>query len=69
MVVLDPDLKMAIDVFPCEDGHAQERSLFESVLQRVKPGELWIADRALLKQGMIISKRNLKKQLTKNLNL
>jgi len=35
-VVLDPDLRMAIDVFPCEDGHAQERSLFESVLQRVK---------------------------------
>ena len=21
LVVLDPDLRMAIDVFPCEDGH------------------------------------------------
>ncbi|MEJ2076289.1 MAG: hypothetical protein P8X79_22855, partial [Reinekea sp.] len=27
LVVYDPALEMAIDVFPCEDGHAQERSL------------------------------------------
>jgi hypothetical protein len=42
--VLDPHLRMVIDVFPCEDGHAQKRSLFESVLQTVKAGELWIAE-------------------------
>lgn len=53
LVVLDPDLKMAIDLFPCEDGHAQERCLFESVLQRVKPGELWIADRNMCTQGLL----------------
>ncbi|MEZ2250367.1 transposase [Microcoleus sp.] len=53
LVVLDPDLRMAIDVFPCEDGHAQERSLFESVLQRVKAGELWIADRNMCTQGFL----------------
>jgi len=52
-VVLDPDLRMAIDVFPCEDGHAQERSLFESVLQTVKAGELWIADRNMCTQGFL----------------
>ncbi len=28
LVVLDPELRLAINVFPCEDGHAQERSLF-----------------------------------------
>ena len=33
------------DVFPCEDGHAQERSLFASVLATVQAGDLWIADR------------------------
>lgn len=27
LVVYDPMLEMAIDVFPCENGHAQERSL------------------------------------------
>lgn len=53
LVVLDPDLKMAIDLFPCSDGHALERSLFESVLQRVKPGELWIAERNMCTQGFL----------------
>jgi hypothetical protein len=34
-----------VDVFPCEDGHAQERSLLSAVLQRVIAGEAWVADR------------------------
>ena len=42
-MVLNPELCITIDVFPCEDGHAQERSLFESVLHTVKAGQLWIA--------------------------
>lgn len=45
LVVLDPDLRLAVDIFPCEDGHAQERRLFGQVLASVKPGHLWIADR------------------------
>ncbi len=52
-VVLDPELRMAIDVFPCEDGHAHERSLFESVLHTIKAGELWIADRPMCTQGFL----------------
>lgn len=28
-VVLDPNLMPAVDVFPCEDSHAQKRSLFD----------------------------------------
>jgi hypothetical protein len=36
---------MAIDVFPCEDGHAQERALLGQVLATVKPGDVWIMDR------------------------
>jgi len=36
---------MAIDVFPCEDGHAQERSLLEKVLSTVNKREVWITDR------------------------
>ena len=31
LVVLDPALGLAIDVIPCEDGHAQERSLIADV--------------------------------------
>jgi hypothetical protein len=28
---------LAIDVFPCEDGHAQERSLLPQVLATIPP--------------------------------
>ena len=45
LVVLDPQLRIAVDIFPCEDGHAQERRLFGQVLASVQPGQLWIADR------------------------
>ncbi|NJR63688.1 MAG: IS4 family transposase [Cyanobacteria bacterium CRU_2_1] len=45
LVVLDPQRGLAVDVFPCEDGHAQERSLFPLVLEQVKAKEVWIADR------------------------
>src|SRR3954469_17573751 len=45
LVVLDPRLMLATDVIPCEDGHAQERSLLGQVLAIVRPGDLWIEDR------------------------
>ena len=45
LVVYDPVLRLPIDVFPCEDGHAQERSLLKSVLSTVDPKDAWIADR------------------------
>jgi IS4 transposase len=45
LVVLDPSLRMPTHVFPCEDGHAQERSLLVDVLKTVEKLDLWIADR------------------------
>jgi len=45
LVVLDPSLMLAIDVFPCEDGHAQERSLLPQVLGTIAPRDVWIDDR------------------------
>lgn len=53
LVVLDPELRMAINVFPCEDGHAQERSLFEEVLKTLNKDELWIADRCMCTLGFL----------------
>lgn len=53
LVVLDPELRLAINVFACEDGHAQERSLFSEVLKTVKAGELWIADRNMCTVGFL----------------
>jgi IS4 transposase len=45
LVVFDPQLMQAIDAFLCEDGHAQERSLLDQVLETVAAKDLWIADR------------------------
>jgi len=44
-VVYDPVLRLPIDVFPCEDGHAQERSLLKTVLETIVENDAWIADR------------------------
>lgn len=45
LVVLDPERMLAIDAFPCEDGHAQERTVLSAVLPTVQADDLWIADR------------------------
>lgn len=45
IVILDPALMMVIDMIPCEDGHAQERSLFTQLLECVTPKDCWISDR------------------------
>lgn len=45
LVVLDPETGLAIRAFLTPDGHAQERSLFDQVLEMVQPEEVWIADR------------------------
>jgi IS4 transposase len=45
LVVFDPESMLVVDVIPCEDGHAQERSMTDPLLTLVRPGELWVADR------------------------
>jgi Transposase DDE domain len=45
LVVLDPVTKLVVDIFPIEDGHAQERSRFQEVLAVVKPNQIWTGDR------------------------
>ncbi len=45
LVVFDPQYRLAVDVLPCEDGHAQERSLLPELLTTVEAMDLWIADR------------------------
>jgi len=53
LVVLDPQRRLLADVFPCEDGHAQERSLLQAVLATVRAGELWVADRNFCTCGFL----------------
>lgn len=45
LVVLDHERDVMAHMIPCEDGHAQERSLFGALAKLVQAGELWIADR------------------------
>ena len=45
LVILDPALGLALDVIPCVDGHAQERSLLDAVIEELKERDLLIADR------------------------
>jgi IS4 transposase len=45
LVILEPALMLATKAIPCEDGHAQERSLTEPLLACVEANDVWIADR------------------------
>ena len=45
LALYDPQCNMVLDLIPCEDGHAQERSYLNDLAERVQSNELWIADR------------------------
>ena len=53
LVVFDPERRLMRDVFPCEDGHAQERRLLGAVARAIRAGELWIADRNFCTEGFL----------------
>jgi hypothetical protein len=57
LVVLDPERRLMLDVFPCEDGHAQERRLLDAVAGTVRAGEVWMADRNFCTLGFLASLR------------
>jgi hypothetical protein len=45
LVVFDPTVQMATDIVPCQDGHAQERSLLDQIVAKVRERDIWMADR------------------------
>ena len=45
LAMYDPQLGVILDILPCEDGHAQERSLLSEVIDQIDANDLWIADR------------------------
>lgn len=53
LVILDFERDLVTNIIPCEDGHAQERSLFDALLSQVHEGELWIADRNFCTTGLL----------------
>lgn len=59
LVVYEPAPGLVTDVFPCEDGHAQERSLFGPLLKTVEAGDLWIEDRNFCTRNFLCDIDNL----------
>ena len=55
LVVYEPALGLPTDVFPCEDGHAQERALLGAVLETVQAGDVWMADRNMCTRSFTCS--------------
>jgi hypothetical protein len=45
LAVLDPQAMVIDDLLPCEDGHAQECTLLQPVLEAARPRDVWIDDR------------------------
>ncbi len=45
LVVYEPALGFVTEVFPCADGHAQERALCGPLLKTLEVGDLWSEDR------------------------
>jgi len=45
LAIYEPELEMATDVFPCEDGHAQERSLLTAIFPTLSAKYILIMDR------------------------
>ena len=45
LVLLCPSTKLVTNVIPCEDGHAQERSMTDEVLALVEPMDVLVGDR------------------------
>ncbi len=54
IAVLDPQRMLVTDVFPCEDGHAQERLLLPLVLETVTTKQVWIADRNFCTRSFLL---------------
>jgi hypothetical protein len=53
LAVFDPALDVIVDLEPSADAYTQERAVLPAVLERVQPGELWIADRNFCSRGLL----------------
>lgn len=53
LAVLDPDRMLIVDLFPCEDGEAQERRILPEVIPSARERDLWIADRNFCTTGFL----------------
>lgn len=55
LVMYDPAQEMAVDVWPCEDGHAQERSLLDCLGVCVRAQDVYVMDRNFCVRSHLLS--------------
>jgi hypothetical protein len=60
LVLLDPQAKLIDKIVCCEDGHAQERSLLDRVLEDIQKKDLVIDDRNFCTVWFLFALKNLK---------
>jgi hypothetical protein len=53
-VVLDPDRELVLGVVTTEDAHANERTLWDGVLEHLQPGDCVVADRNFCTKGSLL---------------
>ena len=53
MALLDAQRELIVDWVPCEDGHAQERSLLPELLERIRARVVLVADRNFCTTGFV----------------
>jgi IS4 transposase len=53
LVVYAPEEGLVVDVVPCEDAHASERTLVAAVLEEAQPQDLWLGDRHFCTTGIL----------------
>jgi IS4 transposase len=51
LALLDAQRELIVDLVPCEDGHARERSLLPELLERIRAGVVIVADRNFCTSG------------------
>src|SRR3954453_12281370 len=54
LCVFQPACQLVTNIVLCEDGHAQERSLVDPILDLVEEGSLWVADRNFCFQRFLL---------------
>jgi IS4 transposase len=53
LALYDPQLDLIVDVLPCEDAYAQERSLLDEVLEKIEKRNVIVADRNFCTTGFL----------------
>jgi hypothetical protein len=54
LCIFKPAYQLVTDIVLCEDGHAQERSLVDPILEQIKKDTLWVADRNFCFQRFLL---------------